>query len=42
MVCYVPIASPSEIAANDFDAVDRYVHPSRPNVIVSNIRATDN
>ena len=23
MVCFVPIASPSEIAANDFDAVDR-------------------
>ena len=30
MVCFVPIASPSEIAANDFDAVDRFVHPSRP------------
>ena len=26
MVCFVPIASPSEIAANDFDAVDRFVH----------------
>ena len=41
MVCFVPIASPSEIAASDLDAVECVFQPSRPNVIVSNISATD-